>query len=200
MTPPPLLHRVASGEVLAVRECIARYGGLVWSLARRYSPTPAEAEDAVQEIFFDLWRSAARFDPRQATEATYIAVIARRRLIDRQRRRQRRRDTEPLEAMAETANPACQASPEGAAEAALASRALAQLRPEQRQVLLLATCHGFSHEEIAASTGMPLGTVKAHVRRGLIRVREALSGAPPGAGAAPSVPPASGVGALGRLS
>ena len=102
--PPPLLHRVAAGEALAVRECLARYGGLVWSLARRYSPSPAEAEDAAQEIFLDLWRSAARFDPRQASETTYVALIARRRLVDRQRHRQRRPQAEPLEAMTETAN------------------------------------------------------------------------------------------------
>jgi RNA polymerase sigma-70 factor (ECF subfamily) len=192
MTPPPLLPRVAAGEALAVRECLARYGGLVWSLARRHSANQAEAEDAVQEIFFDLWRSAARFDPRQGSEATFVAVIARRRLLDRQRRRQRRREDPTLaEAMAETANPA--PSPENSAEAVLATRALAQLRPEQRQVLLLATCHGLSHEEIATATGMPLGTVKAHARRGLLRVREVLGAARgPTASAPPSAQPSQG--------
>ena len=63
-----------------------------------------------------------------------------------------------------------------AAEAGLAAKALAQLRPEQRRVLLLATYHGLSHEEIAVQTGMPLGTVKAHARRGLLRIREMLAG------------------------
>ena len=67
------------------------------------------------------------------------------------------------------------------AEAALAARALDQLRPEQRQVLILTACHGLSHEEVATSSGMPLGTVKAHARRGLIRVREALGELPIGA-------------------
>ena len=66
------------------------------------------------------------------------------------------------------------APPEVGAEAALAARALDQLRPEQRQVLILTTCHGLSHEEVASTTGMPLGTVKAHARRGLDRVRQAL--------------------------
>jgi RNA polymerase sigma-70 factor (ECF subfamily) len=62
----PLLARVAAGEAEAVRECLARYGNLVWSLARRFEPT--EAEDAVQEVFLDLWKSAPRFDPQIASE------------------------------------------------------------------------------------------------------------------------------------
>lgn len=67
------------------------------------------------------------------------------------------------------------AGPDVAAEAALAARALDQLRPEQRQVVLLAVCYGMSHSEIAESTGLPLGTVKAHARRGLQAIRTALS-------------------------
>src|SRR5450432_2250571 len=62
----PLLHRVAAGDSAAVRECIAQYGGLVWSLSRRLSRSEADAEDAAQEIFLDLWKSAARFDPTVA--------------------------------------------------------------------------------------------------------------------------------------
>ena len=63
-----LLQRVAAGEAEAVRECIARYSGLVWSLARQFCASAAEAEDAVQEIFISLWRSAATFDPAVASE------------------------------------------------------------------------------------------------------------------------------------
>ena len=101
-------------------------------------------------------------------------MIARRRLIDRRRKRQRRPDTEPLPDASPPPAAVAPASAEISAEASLAARAVAQLRPEQRQVLLLATCQGLSHEEIATSTGMPLGTVKAHARRGLLRVREIL--------------------------
>ena len=92
MLAPPVtnvLHRVAAGDRAAVRECLARYGGLVWSLVRRSTSDAAEAEDAVQEIFVDVWQSASRFDPAVASEATFIAMIARRRLIDRARRRNR---------------------------------------------------------------------------------------------------------------
>src|SRR4051794_24108813 len=91
-----LLSRVASGDRAAIRETIQQYGGLVWSLARRGSVSQEDAEDAVQEIFTDVWRSAARFDVRSGTEATFIATIARRRLIDRRRSRHRRPETDPL--------------------------------------------------------------------------------------------------------
>jgi RNA polymerase sigma-70 factor (ECF subfamily) len=169
--PDSLLARVGAGDASAVRECLQRFGGLVWSLARRFSSSQSDAEDAVQEIFVDLWRSAKRYDPRAASEATFVAMIARRRLIDRMRSRQRRKE-EPLGEGAEAS-----AEPPGelAAEAALAAKAIAQLRPEQREVLLLATLHGLSHEEIAQKTGLPLGTVKTHARRGLLRVREVLA-------------------------
>lgn len=176
---PPLLARVAAGEAEAVRECLARYGNLVWSLARRFEP--AEAEDAVQEIFLDLWKSAGRFDPQIASEPAFVTMIARRRLIDRRRSRGRR------PALAVTADGSTElpalvdpgSRPDTCAEASQAARALAALRPEQRQVLVLATCHGLSHGEIASQTGMPLGTVKAHARRGLLSIRAALSGVEP---------------------
>ena len=166
-----MLARVAAGEQAAVRECLARYGGLVWSIARRFEAT--DAEDAVQEIFLDLWKSAARFDPAIASEPTFVAMIARRRLIDRRRASRRRPATEQVLDEPSIVDPA--SAPDTCAEAAQAARALDQLRPEQRQVLLLST-HGLSHGEIAAQTGMPLGTVKAHARRGLLSIRAALLG------------------------
>jgi len=176
-TPPPpaaLLPRVATGDAAAVREVLARYGGLVWSLARRVDPD--DAEDAVQEIFLDLWKSAARFDPAIASEVAFVAMIARRRLIDRRRARVRRPRVDPLEQASAMVDP--RVAPDIRAEAAMAARALDQLRPEPREVLLLSTCHGLSHAEIATETGMPLGTVKAHARRGLISIRAALLGEP----------------------
>ena len=171
-TAAPLLGRVAAGDAVAIRECLARYGNLVWSIARRFDPT--DAEDAVQEIFLDLWKSAARFDPGIASETAFVATIARRRLIDRHRMRRRRPTTEQLPEVPTHIDPG--ASPEMCVEASQAAHALNQLRPEQRQVLVLSTCHGLSHGEIAAQTGMPLGTVKAHARCGLISIRAALSG------------------------
>jgi RNA polymerase sigma-70 factor (ECF subfamily) len=169
---PPLLGRVAAGDAVAIRECLARYGNLVWSIARRFDPT--DAEDAVQEIFLDLWKSAARFDEGIASETAFVVMIARRRLIDRRRMRRRRPTTEQLPDVPTHVDPS--ASPATCVEASQAARALDALRPEQRQVLVLSTCHGLSHGEIATQTGMPLGTVKAHARRGLLSIRAALLG------------------------
>jgi len=174
MQPAPelaLLTRVAGGDPGAVRDCIARYGGLVWSIARRFEGH--DAEDAVQEIFLDLWKSAARFDPRIASEPAFVAMIARRRLIDRRRTQRRRPATETIDS--EPAIADAGRGPDSCAEASQAARALDRLRPEQRRVLVLAT-HGLSHGEIAERTGMPLGTVKAHARRGLQSIRAALLG------------------------
>jgi RNA polymerase sigma-70 factor (ECF subfamily) len=169
---PSLLARVAAGDAGAVRAFVAHYGGLVWSIARRFEAS--DAEDAVQEIFLDLWRSAGAYDPALGSEATFIATITRRRLIDR--RRTRRRRPTATDQLADVELEATGARPDDSAEAAKAANALGQLRPEQRQVLVLSTAHGMSHGEIAAHTGMPLGTVKAHVRRGLIAIRNVLLG------------------------
>ena len=177
---PALLPRVAQGERAALNECIQRYGSLVWSLARRASPTAMDAEDAVQEIFVELWKSASRYDARIAGEATFVAMIARRRLVDRRRARMRRPEPEPYS----DRNPGGGAvssslsAQELSVEAQMAARALEQLRPEQRQVLVMCS-QGLSHEEVSQQTGMPLGTVKAHARRGLIKVREIIAGGQP---------------------
>src|SRR5512145_3131135 len=81
-----ILERVARGDSKAVRECIDEFGGLVWAIARRMARTRADAEDAVQEIFVDVWKSAGRYDPSQGSEKVFVTTIARRRLIDRLRR------------------------------------------------------------------------------------------------------------------
>ena len=99
----PILERVARQEPGAVDEMMKRFGGLVWSLARRSCPDATEAEDAVQEIFVEIWRTAGRFDSSIAGEATFVAMIARRRLIDRTRRRTRR--PQPVALQESTSDP-----------------------------------------------------------------------------------------------
>jgi RNA polymerase sigma-70 factor (ECF subfamily) len=169
-----VLIRIARGESDAVRTCIDDFGALVWSLARRLSPTRADAEDAVQEIFMDVWKSAARFDPRQGTETVFVATIARRRLIDRLRRHSARpqfASDEELDAIG-FAEPGTRG--EIASEAERAAEAVGQLGGDQQRVIALAVLHGLTHSEIASATGMPLGTVKTQLRRGMIKVRELL--------------------------
>ena len=133
-----------------------------------------DAEDAVQEIFVDIWKNAGRFDETQASEATFIAMIAKRRLIDRIRFMSRRIAPESIEDMLlEPAGRDLEKMQYGV-EAAEAAKALDTLRPEQKQVLVLSIVKGMSHQEIADATGMPLGTVKTHARRGLIEARAFL--------------------------
>lgn len=172
--PEPILPRVAAGDEAAVKEVIREYGGLVWSLARRLCGNQSEAEEAVQEIFIDVWKSAARFDASIAAERTFIAMIARRRLIDRRRRLSRRPTmTSQVEAVSDA--PPTGTDMETSEEARQAAEAFEQLRPEQREVLHMAIWRNMTHEQIASATGMPLGTVKTHARRGMIKVREILA-------------------------
>lgn len=169
---PSILQRIAAGDRAAVQQCIDRYAGLVWSLARGMCLNSADAEDAVQEVFVELWRNAFRFDPAVASETAFVAMIARRRLIDRRRRISRQRDRAPLEdSPAASEKP----RPELGEEAGIAARALEELSAEQQRVLRLSLLQGLSHEKIAAATGLPLGTVKTHARRGLLRIREMLN-------------------------
>jgi len=169
-----ILQRIADGDQNAVQDCLKAYGGLVWSLARRMLRNNEEAEDAVQEIFIEVWKNASRFDPVLASEATFVAMIARRRLIDKIRFSQRRISADSLEDI--LAEPAGNSGKEMqvVVEGRQAFKSLRELRPEQRQVLQLSILHGLSHQEIADATGMPLGTVKTHARRGLLQAREIL--------------------------
>ena len=193
-----LLQRVARGDAQAVRECLGRYTGLVWSLARRFTFNEAEAEDAVQEVFVEVWRHAGRYDPAIASETAFVAMIARRRLIDRRRRAERRLDNAAIPDGAADPNPAPLEAPAVGEDAARAIEALGQLSAEQQRVLRLSILQGLSHEKIAASTGLPVGTVKTHARRGLIRLRDLLKGLAPREGGAPVRRPAAMAGGGGE--
>ena len=168
-----ILERVARGDSQAVEECLDRYGALVWSLARRHAPSQEQAEDAVQEIFIDIWKSAGRYDATKASEAAFIAMIARRRLIGLVRSTSRRPQEHSLSTELQLPDPS-QAQLENSAEASLAMRALKQIDGKERDVILLSVYHGMSHGQIANRTGLPLGTVKTYIRRGLRRVKELL--------------------------
>ncbi|MBX3408589.1 MAG: sigma-70 family RNA polymerase sigma factor [Phycisphaeraceae bacterium] len=170
-----LLHRVSAGDSAAVQECIARFSGLVWSLARRTGLPEAEMEDAVHEIFTELWQHGHKYDPSIASEAAFVAVIARRRLIDRRRKLGRQPLKQELPEFLSTGDSPTGRAKEISEDAAVAAMALATLSADQQRVLRLSVYEGLSHELISRATGLPLGTVKTHARRGLIRLREILA-------------------------
>jgi RNA polymerase sigma-70 factor (ECF subfamily) len=174
LTPEPLLPKVAAREPSAPRACIERYGPIIWALSLRWCGSHAEAEDAAQEIFIDLWKSAARFDPQAGSEATFVAVVARRRLIDRRRKAARRIDRGEVPEV--VIDPIATGSAELSVEAARAAEAILEMRPDHQQVLRMATYEGMSHSEIAEALSMPLGTVKATIRRGLAAIRKRIGG------------------------
>lgn len=179
MAPHPynrgLLPRIATGDAQAMREAIEAYGNLAWSLAKSFALSDAESEEAVHEVFVDLWRKAAKYNPDQGSEATFIAVLTRRALIDRWRRTTTR-STHEFKAAAHRPPQRQQESPPTADDdLRIAASALADLADDQRHVLELSIGHGQSHEDIAKLTGMPLGTVKAHLRRGLAKLRDTLT-------------------------
>ncbi len=156
-----------------------RYRDLVWALAMRYLRNNADAEDAVQEVFIDVWRSAARYDSSIASEATFIGTIARRRLIDRVRGNGRR----PLMVTLDDAQhapllPTILATGESDAEVLIIEEALRSLATTYQNVLCLSLWEGFTHQQISKGLDLPIGTVKSRVRRGLIRLRTLLDVTP----------------------
>lgn len=169
-----VLNRIAQGDKAAVDECLKNYGGLVWSLARRMLNNKDEAEDAAQEIFIDIWKNAARFDETLSSETTFIAMIARRRLIDRIRKYKKRVNADSLEEVTVEPQSSVHRDIQLNVEAKQAAEAMTSLRPQERKILQLSIFQGLSHSEISSATGMPLGTVKTHARRGLSQVRKLL--------------------------
>jgi RNA polymerase sigma factor (sigma-70 family) len=169
-----ILHRIADGDKNAIQDCLNKYGGLVWSIARKMLRNSDEAEDAVQEVFVDIWKNAGRFDESRSSETTFIAMIARRRLIDKIRYSTRRLSADSLEDVLLEPFTRADQDMQVSLEAQQAAEAMRNLRPEQQQVLRLSIIQGMSHQEISEATGMPLGTVKTHARRGILQVREYL--------------------------
>jgi len=170
-----VLAQVARREPESLNYCIERYGNLIWSLAKRYSPSQADAEDAVQEIFLELWQKADRFNSSMSAESTFVTMIARRRLIDRFRKQSRSVET-TLEASDLDAQPSVcvSASAELIDEAAKATRCLEGLVVNQRDILRRSIHEGKSHSQISAEMQIPLGSVKSFARRGLIQLRECM--------------------------
>jgi len=168
------LQRIASGDQDAIGPCMTKYGGLVSSLARRFLP-PAEIDDAVQEIFIELWKNADRYTPEKAAESTFIAMIARRRLIDRVRKNARKPKLQPMETTFGLGEHDKAIKSDMSEDLKRAQTAMAELSEQQKLVIRLSLTEGKSHQEIADTTGMALGSVKTHLRRGMIRLRDLIA-------------------------
>lgn len=170
---PDLLRRITAGDESAVAACIDEYGGLVWRLARRYlAQCPGEIEDAVQDVFVDLWSHAGRFDPKKGSEPAFVATIAHRKLIDYQRK-MKVRFTLPLEDDGRESG-AARALGGAGVDVSRVAAAFDGLPTEERTALWMSLQRGMSQRQIAAATAAPEGTVKSRLRRGLIRLCEAV--------------------------
>jgi RNA polymerase sigma-70 factor (ECF subfamily) len=168
-----LMHRVAAGDEGAVAELYDRFGPLVYKVARQLLPTRAETDDAVQEVFVRLWKTADRYDPRRARLVTWVMLITRRHLIDRLRRSAARPDTVSFDG--DRSNPA-QEAPDADSQGDERNRRLRQriadLPELQRVVIERAYLKGYTLREISEQLQAPLGTVKSALSRGLMRLRE----------------------------
>lgn len=163
-----MLRRLTGGDPAALGEFYDLYAGLVNGLALRILRDAAEAEDLVQEVFIQVWRQAARYDPGRGSPEAWLCTIARSRALDRLRRRAARRE-EPGDP------PPASASERPRPEEVLAVRkALEGLSRDQRAALELAYYEGLTQTEIANRLGQPLGTVKTRMRTALMRLREVL--------------------------
>jgi len=158
--------RLAGGDSRAVEDVYAALGPRVLSYLRRRVPYD-EAEDVLQRVFFEVWRSRDRFDPGRSLEA-WVFAIARRRAIDHLRRPHH--VTVPIELVHDLAGADGRETADSLVWAREVHRCLDRLPAEQRQVLQLAYFGGRTQVEIADQLGLPLGTVKARMFRGLRRM------------------------------
>ncbi|RKH46491.1 sigma-70 family RNA polymerase sigma factor [Corallococcus sicarius] len=177
-----LLRQVALGSADAMRDVYARCSARAFAIAVRLLPTRADAEEVLQEIFLDVWRRAREFDPARGGLETWVTTIARTRSIDRLR--SLGTVSRMVEGVSQQAPPtsampvAPDVSVAASQDQARVRVALAQLPPEQREVVMLAYFEGLSQSEIAQKTGQPLGTVKTRARLALEKLSVLLDARP----------------------
>lgn len=172
-----ILQRIAAGDESAVDECVREYGGLVWRLARRHlDRADAEVEDAVQDVFIELWLASGRFDPGRGTEPAFVATLAHRRLIDRRRQVSARMRAHDRAAALEAPARLTPAEPV-AEDRARIYEAFDGLPASEREALWMSVFCGLSHREIGHATQSPIGTVKSRLRRAMMRLTQVVAGA-----------------------
>ncbi len=171
-----LMKAVAANDEAAIAELYDRFGGLVYRLAYQMMPTQADAEDAVQDIFVRLWRTADRYDTSRAAVSTWVVLIGRRYLVDRLRRANSRVKAR-VSIEEQWMSPDTGADEPGAGaemderyEALL--KRIEQLPDLQRTVVTRAYLGGQTLRQIGIELDKPLGTIKSTLSRALVRLRE----------------------------
>ncbi len=181
LTNAELVHRIAGGDQRALGALYDRQVTLVHSLALRLLGDADDAEDVVEETFWQAWRHASRYDASRGSVSAWLCSIARSRALDllRAARRRPERIASSVQNDDDTALASPNASPLGVVEASdqrtLIRGALDELPPEQRESIELAYFGGLSQSEIAERTGQPLGTIKTRIRLAMMKLRARLS-------------------------
>lgn len=177
-----LVRRMAAGDESALGELHDRYATLLHSVVLRVVGDPDDAEEVLEEAFWQAWRQAGRYEAGRGGISTWLVMIARSRAVDRLRSRRRFRAEERWESLPEPAESVVDGddpTPLHAAETdevrRVVAAAVAQLPAEQRETVELAYFRGMSQTEIAEATGQPLGTVKTRARLALRKLRDALA-------------------------
>ena len=176
-----LIRRMAGGDRDACAAFYDAYSALAFGLIRRVVRISAEAEEILQDVFWEIWRSAGDYDPARGSPEAWVAMRARSRGIDRVRS-VRRGGEMTASASGETpdAAPREPATNPGvsAEERGMLRGALGQLPPGQREIVTLAYFEGLTQTEIARRLEEPLGTVKTRMRLGLERLRSLMGSSP----------------------
>lgn len=172
-----LLARIASGDKNAFAAFYDRHASRIYGLALKLLRESREADDVLQDIFWQVWTRADQFDPSRGTALAWLVLLARSRCLDALRRNARRR-LSPLHD--DHDEPASQTEfvdgVEQAELAANARQAMALLPEDQRLAIHMAFFSGLSHQEIAQELGAALGTIKTRIRLGMQKLRETLVG------------------------
>lgn len=178
--PQEWLGQVLRGDQSGLARLFDHFSSRVFSIALRILRNEQDAEEAVADVFAQVWRRAADFDRARGTVDAWVLRLAHSRAIDRLRRRRARPDLDTAlhpddpEAPYEVARDPAQELLAGLETQSLVRQAFAILKPEQQRCVALAFLEGLSHQEVAERIGMPLGTVKSHVRRGLMAMKSFL--------------------------
>jgi RNA polymerase sigma-70 factor (ECF subfamily) len=172
-TDEELLAAIAAGDERALAELYDRLGRIAYGLALRVLRDPALAQDAVQDAFLGVWRTAASFDARRGKAQTWVLTLVHRRAVDVVRREDRRR-TELLDDAPIAAGESTEEEASVREQRRAVQTALARLPQDQREALELSYYGGLTQSELAERLGIPIGTVKSRVFAGLAKLRELL--------------------------